>query len=107
MEQKIREEARRMRQAEARGAGGEADGEDADDAGRAARSAAAAGGAAAGRAIIDLDSLAFSQGSHFMSKKACVLPPGSYRCVDTRARYAACGVECMPVCVFCGAVCLH
>lgn len=79
MEQKIREEARRMRQAEARGAGGEADGEDADDAGRAARSAAAAGGAAAGRAIIDLDSLAFSQGSHFMSKKACVLPPGSYR----------------------------
>lgn len=69
-----------MRQAEARGAGGEGDGDDADDAGRVARSAAA-GGAAAGRAIIDLDSLAFSQGSHFMSKKACVLPPGSYRCV--------------------------
>lgn len=81
MEQKIREEARRMRQAEARG--GDA-GEDGDDAARAARTAAA-GGAAAGRAIIDLDSLAFAQGGHFMSKKACVLPQGSYRCAQDRA----------------------
>jgi pre-mRNA-splicing helicase BRR2 len=79
MEQKIREEARRMRQAEARGGGGDA-GDEGDDAAGAARTAAA-GGAAAGRAIIDLDSLAFSQGSHFMSKKACVLPQGSYRWV--------------------------
>lgn len=90
MEQKIRDEARRMRQAEARGAGGEGDAD--DDTGRAR--SAVAGGAAAGRAIIDLDSLAFSQGSHFMSKKACVLPPGSYRCVIFCLSAHAC------VCVF-------
>jgi hypothetical protein len=73
-ERSIRQEARKLRHAD--------DGdEEAEEGGRAARAAPAAGGAAAGRAMIDLDSLAFSQGSHFMSKKACVLPPGSYRYV--------------------------
>lgn len=78
MERSIREEARRLRQAE----GGEAqDGEEAADDGRRAApaAAAAAGGAAAGRAVVDLDGLAFAQGGHFMSNKGCTLPPGSYR----------------------------
>jgi pre-mRNA-splicing helicase BRR2 len=81
MERSIREEARRLRQAEAGGGGG--DEEEGEEGARAARAATTqAGGAAAGRVVIDLDSLAFSQGSHFMSKKQCALPPGSYRCVQ-------------------------
>lgn len=77
MERSIREEARRLRQAE----GGEAqEGDEAtEDGGRRVAPAAAAGGAAAGRAVVDLDGLAFAQGGHFMSNKGCTLPPGSYR----------------------------
>jgi pre-mRNA-splicing helicase BRR2 len=77
MERSIREEARRLRQAE--GGGDEGDeGEpmhvDGARGGGGAREAATAG-----RAVIDLDALAFAQGSHFMSNKGCTLPPGSYR----------------------------
>lgn len=84
MERSIREEARKLRQAE----GGESmdlDGHPAAAAAAdraaaaAAAGAAAAGGAAAGRSVIDLDSLVFSKGGHFMSNKGCTLPPGSYR----------------------------
>lgn len=80
MERSIREEARKLRQAE----GGESMDIDGDaGAAAAARAAAAAavGGAAAGRSVIDLDGLVFSQGGHFMSNKGCTLPPGSYRYV--------------------------
>mgnify|MGYP003313260518 CR=1 FL=1 len=35
--------------------------------------------AAAGRKMLELDALAFAQGSHFMSNKRCELPAGSYR----------------------------
>ena len=61
-EQKIREEARKLRGevAEAR----------AQDTGVAV---------AAGRQLLELDALAFAQGSHFMSNKRCELPPGSFR----------------------------
>lgn len=31
------------------------------------------------RAVLDLDSLSFSQGSHFMSNKKCILPEGSFK----------------------------
>ena len=34
---------------------------------------------AAGRKMLELDALAFAQGSHFMSNKRCELPAGSYR----------------------------
>lgn len=37
------------------------------------------GGAAAGRHQIDIDSLAFTEGSHTMSNKDCALPTNSYR----------------------------
>ena len=40
---------------------------------------AGVGAAAAGRKVLELDALAFAQGSHFMSNKRCELPPGSYR----------------------------
>ena len=64
MEAKIREEARRLR------------GEMAAD---VADAGAGGGAAAAGRKVLELDALAFAQGSHFMSNKRCELPPGSYR----------------------------
>ena len=64
MEAKIREEARRLR------------GEMAAD---VADAGAGVGAAAAGRKVLELDALAFAQGSHFMSNKRCELPPGSYR----------------------------
>lgn len=62
MERSIREEARKLRQAEAvvRGGTGVAE-------------------AVAGRQQVDFDGLAFHQGSHFMSNKSCQLPSGSYR----------------------------
>lgn len=63
MEGKIREEARRLR------------GEVAAD----VLDAAGAGAAGSGRKIVELDALAFAQGSHFMSNKRCELPAGSYR----------------------------
>ncbi|KAL4451451.1 hypothetical protein ABPG75_007113 [Micractinium tetrahymenae] len=63
VERSIREEARRLRQGQA---GGEASGQ---------------GAAAAGRKNVDLESLAFAQGSHFNSSKQCTLPQGSYRTV--------------------------
>ena len=31
------------------------------------------------RKVLDLEELAFSQGSHFMANKRCQLPKGSYR----------------------------
>jgi len=31
------------------------------------------------RAVIDLEDIAFAQGSHFMSNKRCQLPDGSFR----------------------------
>ena len=60
-EQKIREEARKLRSevAEMRARDG--------------------GAAAAGRQMLELDALAFAQGSHFMSNKRCELPSGSFR----------------------------
>uniref|UniRef100_A0A7S0GP72 RNA helicase n=1 Tax=Micromonas pusilla TaxID=38833 RepID=A0A7S0GP72_MICPS len=64
MEAKIREEARRLR------------GEVAAD---VADAAAGHEAAAAGRKMLELDALAFAQGSHFMSNKRCELPAGSYR----------------------------
>jgi len=63
MERKIREEARGLKKGSAAGGRG--------DKGGAA--------AAAGREVLDFDSLLFAQGSHFMSNKSCSLPPGSYR----------------------------
>lgn len=63
MESKIRQEARRLR------------GEVAADVLDAGSGAAAA----SGRKLLELDALAFAQGSHFMSNKRCELPPGSYR----------------------------
>lgn len=32
-----------------------------------------------GRAVLDLDELAFQQAGHLMSNKKCALPPGSFR----------------------------
>ena len=64
MEAKIREEARRLR------------GEVAADVADAANGHETA---AAGRKMLELDALAFAQGSHFMSNKRCELPAGSYR----------------------------
>jgi hypothetical protein len=55
-ERRIREEARKLRQGLGGGEG------------------AAAAAAAAGRKNIDLEDLAFAQGSHFMSNKTCTLP---------------------------------
>ena len=63
MERKIREEARGLRKS-ATGGG---------------RDAGGGAVAAAGREMVDFDSLLFAQGSHFMSNKSCSLPPGSYR----------------------------
>jgi pre-mRNA-splicing helicase BRR2 len=37
------------------------------------------GAAAAGRRVLELEALAFQQGSHLMSNKRCELPAGSYR----------------------------
>ena len=37
------------------------------------------GAAAAGRHQVDIDSLAFNEGSHTMSNKECALPKNSYR----------------------------
>ncbi|KAK6736456.1 hypothetical protein RB195_019253 [Necator americanus] len=45
----------------------------------AGEEAVAAGQWLAGRKVLDLDDLAFSQGSHLMSNKRCELPDGSYR----------------------------
>ncbi|PAV84248.1 hypothetical protein WR25_16564 isoform D [Diploscapter pachys] len=45
----------------------------------AAEEALAAGQWLAGRKVLDLNDLAFSQGSHLMSNKRCELPEGSYR----------------------------
>ena len=59
-EQKIREEARKLR-------------------GEVAEMRTQGGAAAAGRQLLELDALAFVQGSHFMSNKRCELPPGSFR----------------------------
>eukprot|EP00879_Flechtneria_rotunda_P006108 GHRR01006421.1.p1 GENE.GHRR01006421.1~~GHRR01006421.1.p1 ORF type:complete len:1855 (+),score=687.13 GHRR01006421.1:742-6306(+) len=88
MERSIREEARRLRQAEG-GDAADVDDENNEGGARALKAAAASAaaargappgaGAAAGRAVIDLESLAFAQGGHFMSSKACTLPQGSYR----------------------------
>lgn len=47
---------------------------DADDGG-----AAAAGQVPGVRQLLELDELAFTQGSHFMANKRCQLPDGSYR----------------------------
>ena len=62
VERQIREEARRLRQGESGAAGG-GPGE----------------AAATGRQMLDFDTLAFTQGGHFMSNKTCNLPQGSYR----------------------------
>ncbi|CAL8467727.1 g7265 [Coccomyxa elongata] len=62
LERKIRDEARKLRQGVADGAG--ADG---------------SGAAAAGRTTVDFESLAFVQEGHFMSNKKCDLPKGSHR----------------------------
>lgn len=67
VQQKIKAEARKLRQGEG-GAGG------------------AAGGAAVGRSNVDLDALVFQQGGHFMSNKSCTLPEGSYRYAQRSAR---------------------
>ena len=64
MEAKIHEVARRLR------------GEVAADVADAANGHETA---AAGRKMLELDALAFAQGSHFMSNKRCELPAGSYR----------------------------
>ncbi|EPB68732.1 Sec63 domain protein [Ancylostoma ceylanicum] len=45
----------------------------------AGEEAVAAGQWLAGRKVLDLEDLAFSQGSHLMSNKRCELPDGSYR----------------------------
>lgn len=37
------------------------------------------GNVAGARQLLDLEDLAFSQGSHFMSNKRCQLPDGSFR----------------------------
>jgi pre-mRNA-splicing helicase BRR2 len=82
MERSIREEARRLRH----GTGGGGEEEEGGEAGPgAAGGAGGAGGsaregAAAGRQMVDLESLAFTRGGHFMSNKSCQLPQGSYRC---------------------------
>ena len=62
MERSIREEARRLRQSEGGPLGADI-----------------TGGAIAGRKVIDLGSLVFTDGNHFMSNKSCQLPSGSYR----------------------------
>ena len=41
--------------------------------------AEAAVGAVAGRHAVDLDTLSFNRGGHFMSNKSCTLPEGSFR----------------------------
>ncbi|KAF8063039.1 BRR2A [Scenedesmus sp. PABB004] len=80
MERSIREEARRLR-ADAGGEPGDGEPGGAGGGGGGGGGAAEAGKgtATAGRAVIDLEGLAFSQGGHFMSNKGCTLPPGSYR----------------------------
>ncbi|KIH45385.1 DEAD/DEAH box helicase [Ancylostoma duodenale] len=45
----------------------------------AGEEAVAAGQWLAGRKVLDLEDLAFAQGSHLMSNKRCELPDGSYR----------------------------
>eukprot|EP00798_Chlamydomonas_sp_ICE-L_P019206 gene19206-25824_t len=75
MERTIREEARRLR-----GTGEAADGE--GGASEPTTKASAAGTAAtAQRHTVDLESLAFQQGSHYRSNKNVGLPEGSFRCV--------------------------
>lgn len=43
------------------------------------RRASFASQAVAPRQLLDLDDLAFTQGSHFMANKRCQLPDGSFR----------------------------
>lgn len=69
MEAKIRQEARKLRQGEGGG-----DGEGGGGA------ASAREGVAAGRHVVDFDSLSFAHGGHTMTNKSCQLPQGSYRC---------------------------
>lgn len=77
-EDKIREEARRLRagEAEAGGGGGAVDD---DGAPAAAPDRPGLVGAAAGRRLLELDALSFQAGRRLMANKRCELPPGSYR----------------------------
>jgi len=73
VEERIRDEARRLRDEGGAGAGGKA------AAGGLAAAAAAAAAASAGRHEVDIASLAFAAGAHVMTNKSVQLPPGTTR----------------------------
>ena len=72
-EMRIREEARRLRSADAGDAGGGGD----DDG--LMLPPQQLGAAASGRHVLELDALAFQQGRRLMANKRCELPAGSFR----------------------------
>jgi pre-mRNA-splicing helicase BRR2 len=74
-ELRIREEARRLRSAEA---GGNATGVGADD-DLMPPPPAPGPAAASGRRVLELDALSFQQGRRLMANKRCELPAGSFR----------------------------
>ncbi|KAE9585074.1 hypothetical protein Lal_00017983 [Lupinus albus] len=78
LEKSIREEARRLK--DDIGGDGDKEGRDRDRSRRGVADRDAESGWVKGqRQMLDLDNLAFQQGSFFMAKKKCDLPNGSYR----------------------------
>ncbi|CAL0326436.1 unnamed protein product [Lupinus luteus] len=78
LEKSIREEARRLK--DDTGGDGDKEGRDRDRSRRGVADRDAESGWVKGqRQMLDLDNLAFQQGSFFMAKKKCDLPNGSYR----------------------------
>ena len=73
-EMRIREEARRLRSADAGASGGGG-----DDDGLMPPPQAPGAAAAAGRHVLELDALSFQQGRRLMANKRCELPAGSFR----------------------------